>query len=553
MTDTKTHTLASALDYIASQVEGTGMDSFIGSDSEECRYICDTLQLNPVQAVLLATILEKSGDDLASTRDMVSTLSISKIRFLGLKKEIDELAKKRLVVVRQKRNNSLGYRVSQSVVKAIQENTTIEPERLEGLSTRTIFNRLHNIFADINNGVSSAQIGLQEICDIMNSNPENKFVESALKLGINKLSSSEETVMMFYMLHRIISFNDNEFCIDELSRLFDDPLGLNDVIFDAMRKGESSLQEKGLIEYQCEDGLENREAYQVPQRIQDEILADLSAKGTQPKTNIPKDELISHNNIRVKKMYYNDIEGEQVRNLTELLKPEKFAQIQARLKEKGHRPGLCSLFYGPAGTGKTESVLQIAKATGRDVFMVDMSKLKSKWIGDSEKNIKALFNTYREIVKNSTDAPILVFNEADQIFGKRIKEENSADKMNNALQNLILQEMEVLDGILIATTNLTENFDQAFERRFLYKILFKAPEVGVKAKIWKSMVDELSEDDATRLASDYGFTGGQIENISRKLDVDYILSGTAADMDKIISLCQAESIVKTDRGRRIGF
>ena len=553
MTDTKTHTLASALDYIASQVEGTGMDSFIGSDSEECRYICDTLQLNPVQAVLLATILEKSGDDLASTRDMVSTLSISKIRFLGLKKEIDELAKKRLVVVRQKRNNSLGYRVSQSVVKAIQENTAIEPERLEGLSTRTIFNRLHSIFADINNGVSSAQIGLQEICDIMNSNPENKFVESALKLGINKLSSSEETMMMFYMLHRIISFNDNEFCIDELSRLFDDPLGLNDVIFDAMRKGESSLQEKGLIEYQCEDGLENREAYQVPQQIQDELLADLSAKGSQPKTNIPKDELISHNDIRVKKMYYNDIEGEQIRNLTELLKPEKFAQIQARLKEKGHRPGLCSLFYGPAGTGKTESVLQIAKATGRDVFMVDMSKLKSKWIGDSEKNIKALFNTYREIVKNSTDAPILVFNEADQIFGKRIKEENSADKMNNALQNLILQEMEVLDGILIATTNLTENFDQAFERRFLYKILFKAPEVGVKAKIWKSMVDELSEDDATRLASDYGFTGGQIENISRKLDVDYILSGTAADMDKIISLCQAESIIKTDRGRRIGF
>jgi hypothetical protein len=123
MTDTKTHTLASALDSIVSEVEVTGMDTFLESDSEECRYICDTLQLNPVQAVLLATILEKSGDELASTKDMVSTLGISKIRFLGLKKEIDELARKRLVVVRQKRNNSLGYRVSQSVVKAIQENS----------------------------------------------------------------------------------------------------------------------------------------------------------------------------------------------------------------------------------------------------------------------------------------------------------------------------------------------------------------------------------------------------------------------------------------------
>ena len=553
MTDTKTHTLASALDYIVSQVEAVGMDSFLESDREECRYICDTLQLSPVQAVLLATVIEKSGDDLASTKDMVSTLGISKIRFLGLKKEIDELAMKRLVVVRQRRGNGLGYRVSQSVVKAIQYNDAIEPERLEGLSTRTIFSRLHKIFADIANGVSSSQIGFHEICDIMNSNPENGFVKASLELGINNLGSTEEAIMMFYMLHRIISFNDNEFCINELSRIFDDPLGLNDALFDAMRKGESSLQEKGFIEFQCEDGLENREAFRIPQRIQDALLADLAEKGAQSKINIPKDELLPHSDISIKKMYYNDIEGEQVRNLTELLSPEKFAQVQARLKEKGHRSGFCSLFYGPAGTGKTETVMQIAKETGRDIFIVDMSKLKSKWIGDSEKNIKALFNTYRRIVKDSAVAPILLFNEADAIFGKRIKEESSTDKMNNAIQNLILQEMEVLDGILIATTNLTENFDEAFERRFLYKILFKAPEVGVKAKIWKSMVDDLSEDEATRLASDYCFTGGQIENISRKLDVDYILSGTTPNIEKILALCKAESIQKQQIGRRIGF
>jgi SpoVK/Ycf46/Vps4 family AAA+-type ATPase len=70
------------------------------------------------------------------------------------------------------------------------------------------------------------------------------------------------------------------------------------------------------------------------------------------------------------------------------------------------------------------------------------------------------------------------------------------DKMNNAMQNIILQEMETLDGIMIATTNLTDNFDPAFERRFLYKILFKTPETEVKTKIWKSMVNELTEDDA---------------------------------------------------------
>ena len=113
--------------------------------------------------------------------------------------------------------------------------------------------------------------------------------------------------------------------------------------------------------------------------------------------------------------------------------------------------------------------------------------------------------------------------------------------------------MESLEGILIATTNMTESFDKAFERRFLYKVLFKTPSVGVKAKIWKSMVEDITERDAERLASEYSFTGGQIENITRKLDVDYILSGSAPDMDKILDLCKSESIQNEKQKQKIGF
>ena len=552
MTDTKTHTLASALDYIVSQVETVGMDPFLESDSEECRYICDTLQLNPVQAVLLATILEKSGDDLASTRDMVSTLSISKIRFLGYKKEIDELAKKRLVVVRQKRNSSLGYRVSQSVVKAIQDNTVIEPERLEGLSTRTIFNRLHNIFADIANGVSSSQIGLQEICDIMNSNPENAFVQTSLRLGLQTLGDSSETLLMVYMIHRNVSFNDNEFDIDEFRRILDDPMGVNEFLYEGIGNGESNSHIRGLIEFKCENGLENREKIQIPENILNELLADLGGKGSKPKTMIPKDELIAHADIRTKPMFYNDEETEQINRLTELLMPEKFAQVQERLRQKGRRTGICALFYGGPGVGKTETIRQIAKATGRDIFMVDMA-LKSKWIGESEKNLKQVFKTYKRLVRESEVAPILLFNEADAIFGKRLVEETSAEKLNNALQNIILQEMEDLEGILIATTNMTKSFDAAFERRFLYKVLFKTPSVGVKAKIWKAMVDDISDSDAESLAARYSFTGGQIENITRKLDVEYVLYGNAPDLEKIHVLCKSEGLQKENSRKAIGF
>ena len=254
MTDNRITTLASALDYIASEIDSTSLDAFLEAEHLDCKYICDTLELTPLQAALFATILEKSGDDLANTKDLVSTLKVSKIRFLGFKSEIDYLVKKRLVVARQRRNGSMGYRVSQSVVKAVQNNTAIEPERLDGLSTRTIFNRLHNIFADIANGVNSSEIALQEIFDIMNNNPENRFVEATMRMGANGLGSPEETLMLFYMLHRIVSFNDNEFNIEELSRIFDDPMGLNEFLYEAMCKGESSLQRSGLPRARRESG-----------------------------------------------------------------------------------------------------------------------------------------------------------------------------------------------------------------------------------------------------------------------------------------------------------
>ena len=100
----------------------------------------------------------------------------------------------------------------------------------------------------------------------------------------------------------------------------------------------------------------------------------------------------------------------------------------------------------------------------------DVPQIKSKWVGDSEKNIKALFDRYREVVKRSKLAPILLFNEADAIIGKRQEgAERAVEKMENSIQNIILQEIENLDGIMIATTNLQQNMDTAFERRFLYK------------------------------------------------------------------------------------
>ena len=252
-------------------------------------------------------------------------------------------------------------------------------------------------------------------------------------------------------------------------------------------------------------------------------------------------------------MYYNPDEEKQIKQFATLLEQNRFSDVQKRLKECGMRTGFACLFYGAPGTGKTETVLQLAKQTGRDIMQVNISDVKSKWVGESEKNIKAVFDRYRSLENKSEVAPILFFNEADAVFGTRIENtQHSVDKMENSIQNIILQEMENLNGILIATTNLSNNLDKAFERRFLYKIKFQKPNENAQKSIWKSMLSDLDDETIAELASKYDFTGGQIENIARKKKVKSILDGEQITLAQLQEFCDVEKLDKKER-KVVGF
>jgi SpoVK/Ycf46/Vps4 family AAA+-type ATPase len=255
-----------------------------------------------------------------------------------------------------------------------------------------------------------------------------------------------------------------------------------------------------------------------------------------------------------KQLFFPKDIQQQVEELDCFFQQENFQKIQERMKEKGFRYGFACLFYGSPGTGKTETVYQLARKTGRNVMVVDVPQLKSMWVGQSEKNVKALFDRYREQVKKAKLTPILLFNEADAIIGKRKDgAENAVDKMENSLQNIILQEMETLDGIMIATTNLQQNMDKAFERRFLYKIKFEKPTEEARAHIWQSMIPELSEQNVHTLASKFDFSGGQIENIARHYAIDTILHGHTEDvLPMLIRHCDNERLDEKNF-RKIGF
>ncbi|MBP5706625.1 MAG: ATP-binding protein, partial [Spirochaetales bacterium] len=258
--------------------------------------------------------------------------------------------------------------------------------------------------------------------------------------------------------------------------------------------------------------------------------------------------IITPENIFHKELFYSDENEAQINRLRDILSEESFVQIQNRLAEKGMCKGVAVLLYGAPGTGKTESVLQIAKATGRKIMRVDISASKSCWFGESEKIIKRMFTDYRNLCKmcrNEDDhkMPILLFNEADGILSKRKDTSiGNVAQTENAIQNIILEEMENLDGIMIATTNLVDNLDSAFERRFLFKVKFDNPTVDAKKKIWKSKLDWLDDTALETFAKDYDFSGGQIDNIVRKVTMDEVITGIRANYEDIIKLCKNEKL-----------
>lgn len=268
--------------------------------------------------------------------------------------------------------------------------------------------------------------------------------------------------------------------------------------------------------------------------------------------------IIQPNTITAKELFYSPCNEAEIARLSASLQEEKFCAIQSRLAEKGLPKGIGVLLYGAPGTGKTETVYQLAKETGQMILHVDISKAKSCWFGESEKNIKKIFTDYNQLCRacqkeKDGKMPILLFNEADAIFSKR-KDANAGNtaQTENTMQNIILEEMEKLDGILIATTNLAENLDAAFERRFLFKIKFENPSVDAKRKIWKLKLDFLAESELDTFAEKYDLSGGQIDNIVRKAMMDEILTGMHPSIETLHELCRHEKI-SGDSAQKIGF
>ena len=542
-------TLLTAINSIVTLAEDSALsNSFFEKADRFITYFSERQDITKIQAVLLALFIESSAaGNKSDFSDVARYLDCNNVQVLQYKGEVDELVRKGMLrMIKNNMNRSYDYAITQGFMENLAKNEPYQRKSYKNATGIQFFQYFYDITHLRHEDELSSELMLEEIGRLMDDNPDLSYVKALRGIG---MSAASEAVVTHMCRHLVLCGTVN-IPMSHLVFLFDEQHLKYD--FDrAMSDGRHYLVRNGWVENAFSEGFREKDEYQLTTKSREILLQEFEIKQTDCNKGC---DVIQSDGIAEKELFFNNEVKHQLDGLAELLDESHYLSICDRLKGKGHRQGFACLFYGAPGTGKTESVLQLAKKTGRDIMQVNISQVKSMWVGESEKNIKAIFDRYRAVAKNSKRVPILLFNEADAVIGKR-KEgaERSVDKMENSIQNIILQEMESLDGIMIATTNLVQNMDAAFERRFLYKVKFEKPELAQRTKIWQSMMPELSEETAERLATSYDFSGGQIENITRKCDIESILYGDDFVTDeKIEQYCREENIVKT-RATRIGF
>ena len=254
-------------------------------------------------------------------------------------------------------------------------------------------------------------------------------------------------------------------------------------------------------------------------------------------------EIIFYKDIKPINMYYTQKNENEINDLLKIFSHITFDKLIYHFNKKNLKQGFICILSGSAGTGKTETVLQIARLTGRNLVKYDATQISSGLIGIAACKVKEIFDSYYKVVENSKNYPILFINEADSIFSKRINLGYTSNHVSNLDENrtqtILLESLENFNGIMIATTNIASNFDPAFERRFLYKIVFDKPDRNTRMKILHNKLPELKEDERQFIINNYDLTGANIENISRKLEIKKIIKNTISFND-IKNLCNDE-------------
>ena len=513
-------------------------------------YLQERLNLSRIQVLILTAVLyysAKHSGRKCDMDDLANWLHMHPLRVLQLRDEfcvLDELG----YIVNTKKNDGWSLSMVGEALESLTMDIPFDPQILKLESNFDFLCKANRFVKDGQRYDEDGTIA-KNINRLMKQNQHLALVQN-----LQNIKDEADMWFMLLMMTTLAIEEDSYVNARDLAQMLSERTVR--IILKQIMDNKHPFAKQGYIELRNQAGQVQQGEWVLSQ---EGWLAMLdNQEEVESIVPIEEDEninmLTSYKQLAQRPLYFSDKTEEQVQTLTNLLHEEQLAKVRQALKTHNMPLGFCCLFYGAPGTGKTELVQQLAIATQRDLFQVNIATLRDKYVGESEKQLKRIFDKYRSLVRTQEHAPILFFNEADAIFGNRMENtQRSVDKMENALQNIILQEMEVLDGIMICTTNLTSCLDKAFDRRFIYKVEFEKPTNQARKLIWQSMLSSLNDEQATELANRFDFSGGQIQNISRKQVINAIFSGKdELDYDQIKLDCQNESISRNSRGK-VGF
>lgn len=537
-------TILDALAILNEESQGRQIDdAFREENAAALQKIKDNFPVDDMQACMMAVILEEEE---CNTKEIAEHFSLSNIQLM---KEIGRLRE----MVGQGILLNIGrnvFRPSSFFLKAAIENHSIELPKMDNLTYEEFFKRLALIFKQQRNSRTEEEVDImyRAIDQLINMNPQ---LELTRQLAEYELEDKEKTILL-YACTEGAYFNSWYVNCRELEELWRCQPFTFQICMQKLQSGESDLIRLDLIGPTFMEGMANFNVITLTPKAKKELLSDTGLNFEKDKERFSR-WLTSYQNIDRKELYYNPVETASVYTLTQLLQPERFKDIRQRMKDHGLNSSFCILFYGDPGTGKTETALQLARTTGRDIYQINANDYQDKFVGESERKIKEIFRLYNEMAEKLDVEPIFLLNECDAVLGKRREVRHSVDQHDVNISNIILQEMEKINGIILATTNLTKNLDPAMDRRFLYKVKFTKPSLNVKKKIWMSMLPGLKEEDAAQLAADYDFSPGQIMNCCRKHVVQNVLFNSPLDYEHMKTYCSNEVLERGQTRNKIGF
>jgi len=522
---------------------------FISAEEKLNLYFDTTSRGTWVLCAMMSYYFDNSGST-CNFNNLADFFDCPVLSVIAYKKDVENLLSKKYIkntksVDEDEIELSNEFEISRALLQSVinNKNIIIKTEKKEENTIQII-----EKFVDGFNNIEDMFEKIQQTYALEEKYKKNDFLKKIIQIIPNDICAR---MFLYDCCYDLLQGNNESGLSSTLNRVY-----YNDSKFrvaENLMNDQHPLLQYDLISFVTKGNLSDS-TVEITQKTKEMLFGEDAKLFTKSATGT---DIIQPEKINQKVLFYNTENEQEIARLTDSLEEKNLNTIQERLNEKGLPKGIGVLLYGAPGTGKTETVYQIAKKTGRKILHVDISSSKSCWYGESEKIIKKIFVDYKNLCKvckteKNGKMPILLFNEADGILSKkRESTRGSCDQTDNAIQNIILEEMEKLEGIMIATTNLANNLDAAFERRFLFKIKFENPTMEAKMKIWKSKMDWLSDDMIRTFATDYDFSGGQIDNIVRKATMDEVITGKRTEPGELIALCKNEKLGGDER--KIGF